>query len=85
MFLASGFRSTENGSIPFEEATIDMGEKKKSGCGCFGGGVFGSVGAVLAALLSWQVNHSVLWALIHAFFSWFYVIYHWIKYGHLWP
>ncbi len=67
-----------------KEASIKMGEKK-SGCGCFGGGVFGSIGAVLAAILSWQVNHSVLWALIHAFFSWFYVIYHWIKYGSLWP
>lgn len=62
-----------------------MGERKKSGCGCCGGGVFGSVGAVLAALLSWQVNHSVLWALVHAFFSWFYVLYHLLRHGQSLP
>ena len=44
-----------------------------------------SIGAVLAALLSWNVNHSVLWALVHAFLSWFYVIYHWIVYGKVLP
>ncbi len=64
----------------------DMGDSKnKRGCGCCGGGIFGSIGAVLAALLSWRVNHNVLWALVHAFFSWFYVIYHWIKYGRMLP
>ena len=30
------------------------------------------VPTVLAALLSWSVNHSVLWALVHAFLSWFF-------------
>jgi hypothetical protein len=59
--------------------------EKRKGCGCCGGGIFGSIGAVLAALLSWKVNHSILWALIHAFFSWFYVIYHWLRYGRLLP
>jgi len=43
------------------------------------------VGAVLAALLSWGVNHSILWALLHAFMSWFYVIYHWVVYGKFLP
>ena len=47
--------------------------------------MIGSIGAVLAALLSWSVNHSILWALLHAFLSWFYVIYHWIVYGKLLP
>jgi uncharacterized membrane protein YeaQ/YmgE (transglycosylase-associated protein family) len=60
-------------------------KKSKSGCGCFGGGIFGSVGAVIAGILSWQVNQSILWALIHAFFSWFYVLYHWFTYGHFLP
>ncbi len=55
----------------------------KKGCGCCGGGLVGSIGAVLAAILSWNVNGSIGWALIHAFFSWFYVIYHWLKYGEL--
>ena len=57
----------------------------KSGCGCCGGGVFGSIGAVLAALLSWKINQNIWWALLHAALSWFYVIYHWIKYGEIIP
>jgi hypothetical protein len=32
-----------------------------------------------------SVNHSILWALFHAFLSWFYVIYHWIVHGKLLP
>ena len=61
------------------------GDGGRGGCGCCGGGVFGSIGAVIAALLSWQVNNSLLWALVHAFLSWFYVIYHWFKHGALLP
>lgn len=33
------------------------------------------VGFVLAALLSWTVNHSVVWALIHGILNWLYVFY----------
>ena len=63
-----------------------MGERRsRAGCGCCGGGVFGSAGAVLAAILSWQVNHSILWALIHGALSWFYVAYHWLTYGNFLP
>ncbi len=68
-----------------QEPRIHMSEESKKGCGCCGGGIFGSIGAVLAALLSWKVNHSIMWALIHAFFSWFYVIYHWLIYGRILP
>lgn len=57
----------------------------RSGCGCCGGGVFGSAGAVLAAILSWQVNGSFLWALIHGCLSWFYVIYHFFRHGTILP
>ncbi len=66
---------------------VEVRREKRSGrgCGCCGGGVFGSIGSVLAALLSWKVNHSILWALIHAFFSWFYVGYHWFKFGEFLP
>ena len=53
-----------------------MGEHGGRGCGCCGGGIFGSIGAVLAALLSWSVNHSILWALLHA---------HWVSDRHLLP
>ena len=38
------------------------------------GGV--SFGSALAIAISWSVNHSILWAIIHGIFSWFYVIYY---------
>jgi len=34
-----------------------------------------SMGCALAITISWSVNKSILWAIIHGFFSWFYVIY----------
>lgn len=34
-----------------------------------------TLGSLLAVLLSWQHNHSVVWAIIHFFCSWLYVIY----------
>lgn len=34
-----------------------------------------SFGSVLAIVLSWSANKSILWAIIHGVFSWFYVIY----------
>jgi hypothetical protein len=33
-------------------------------------------GSALAIAISWSVNHSILWAIIHGIFSWFYVIYY---------
>lgn len=38
------------------------------------------IGTVLAIILSWTVNKSILWAILHGIFGWFYVIYHVIKY-----
>ncbi len=38
------------------------------------GGSLG-LGAVIAVIASWSRNQSVLWAIIHAFLGWFYVIY----------
>ncbi|MEK4386767.1 hypothetical protein MKZ25_13255 [Solibacillus sp. FSL W7-1464] len=38
------------------------------------GGV--SFGMVLAIIISWSVNKSVLWAIIHGLFGWLYVIYY---------
>ena len=40
------------------------------------GGAGIGFGTVLAIAISWSVNHSVLWAIIHGFFGWFYVIYY---------
>ena len=33
------------------------------------------VGSVIAVVCSWQRNRSILWAILAAIFSWFYVIY----------
>jgi hypothetical protein len=33
------------------------------------------IGSVIAVVCSWQRNKSILWAILHAVFSWFYVIY----------
>jgi hypothetical protein len=32
-------------------------------------------GTALAITISWSVNKSILWAIIHGVFSWLYVIY----------
>jgi hypothetical protein len=33
------------------------------------------LGSVIAVVCSWQRNRSILWAILAAVFSWFYVIY----------
>jgi hypothetical protein len=33
------------------------------------------LGSILAIVLSWSRNSSVLWAIVHAIFGWLYVIY----------
>jgi hypothetical protein len=35
-----------------------------------------SFGTALAIAISWSVNKSILWAIIHGCLSWFYVIYY---------
>ncbi len=37
-------------------------------------------GSALAITISWSANHSILWAILHGLFSWFYVIYYAIRY-----
>ena len=34
------------------------------------------VGSIIALIISWSVNQSVFWAILHAFFGWFYVVYY---------
>jgi len=34
-----------------------------------------SMGSALSMILSFELNHSVLWAIVHGLCSWFYVIY----------
>lgn len=36
---------------------------------------FGCLGAILACVLSVALNHSAVWAVIHTFFGWFYILY----------
>jgi hypothetical protein len=38
-----------------------------------------SMGAALATILSFQLNHSIVWAIVHGVCSWVYVIYRAIK------
>ena len=33
-------------------------------------------GTALAISISWSINKSILWAIVHGFFSWFYVLYY---------
>jgi hypothetical protein len=47
----------------------------QGGCGC------GTIGIVIAVILSWQTWHSILWATVHGLLSWFYVVYWWIYYS----
>jgi hypothetical protein len=35
-----------------------------------------SMGTALAMVISWSLNQSVLWAIIHGVFSWLYVLYY---------
>lgn len=35
-----------------------------------------SMGTALAMVISWSLNQSVLWAVIHGVFSWLYVLYY---------
>jgi hypothetical protein len=37
-------------------------------------------GSALAITISWSANKSILWAILHGFLSWIYVIYYAIKY-----
>ncbi|HUQ13205.1 MAG TPA: hypothetical protein VM055_02915 [Novosphingobium sp.] len=33
------------------------------------------LGSAIAVAISWSLHKSILWAVLHGFFSWFYVIY----------
>jgi len=46
---------------------LDSGQVVKTGI---------SFGSALAITISWSINKSVLWAILHGLLSWVYVIYH---------
>lgn len=35
-----------------------------------------TMGSALAITISWSLHKSILWAIVHGFFSWLYVIYY---------
>lgn len=35
-----------------------------------------SLGSAIAVAISWSLNKSIIWAIVHGVFSWFYVIYY---------
>lgn len=41
---------------------------------------FYEYGSVLAIVVSYSVNKSILWAVVHSLFSWVYLIYYVIMY-----
>jgi hypothetical protein len=43
------------------------------------------LGGLFAVILSWTVNHSVFWVILHFFFGWFYVIYYYLVHQDLAP
>jgi len=40
----------------------------------------GMMGSILAMIVSWSVNKSILWCILHGIFGWIYVIYYAIMY-----
>jgi hypothetical protein len=40
------------------------------------------IGTIIAILVSWSVNKSILWAAIHGICGWFYIIYYLLGFGH---
>jgi hypothetical protein len=39
-----------------------------------------SFGSVLAMVISWSANKSLLWVIVHGLLSWIYVIYYAVRY-----
>ena len=49
------------------------------GCGCCGTGTgCGTLGSIIAVIVSYSANHSIGWAIIHGLLGWIYVLYYWI-------
>ena len=34
------------------------------------------IGNIIALVISWSVNHSIIWALIHGILGWLYIVYY---------
>lgn len=40
-----------------------------------------TIGQVMAMVLSYATNHSIIWSIVHGLFSWAYVLYYALGYG----
>lgn len=40
------------------------------------GGAAIGLGSIIAVVVSWQENHSVIWAMIHGVLGWIYLLWH---------
>lgn len=56
---------------PVNPATASATKAAKVGIG---------FGSALAITISWSMNQSIFWAIVHGFLSWIYVIYYAIRY-----
>jgi hypothetical protein len=57
----------------FITSTVLFAETSHGGTGRVRNGV--GLGTIIAVVLSWSRNQSVLWAIIHGILNWLYVIY----------
>jgi len=62
------------GSLDARVAELERRVSKRR-CPVGGGAGIWSLGMAIAVVLSWARNASILWAILHGFFSWGYVIY----------
>jgi hypothetical protein len=42
------------------------------------------IGSVLATVISWSRNASILWAILHCILGWLYVLYYALVSGRIW-
>ena len=45
------------------------------------GAGLGTMGGTIAVVISWSINQSIGWCILHGFFGWFYVIYYALGHG----
>ncbi len=62
--------------LHLKENTTVKGVKKMNDTGKSVARTGITFGSALAITISWSLHKSILWACIHGFFSWFYVIYY---------
>jgi hypothetical protein len=67
-YVKSNYKNEEYNMKWLQVLTNQRGEAE-------GLGLFGLIGIVWAAVISWDRNHSILWAIFHGWCNWFYIVY----------